>query len=196
MQDFTTKTFGRIAVATMLSLGLSAGAVTIASASTSHASAKADKTVAFQGTVSVLATGTVTVVNSDGTMKMFTVSTTTKILRAVNVNNAAVLSVGDRVVVRSLMSAPLAATSVNILAVKASKTVAFQGKITALPAGSVTVVNSDGTSKTFTIATTTKILRAKNVKHTAVLAPGDRVVVRALASTPLAATSINILAVK
>jgi len=106
------------------------------------------------------------------------------------------LAVNERVEVRALASAPLVATSINILGVKAVKTVAFHGVVTVLPAGFVTVVNAKGTTETFTIATTTKILRASNVKHPATLAVNDRVEVRALASAPLVATSINILGAK
>ena len=73
---------------------------------------------------------------------------------------------------------------------KADKTVAFQGVITAVSATSVTALSKKGTSETFTIATTTKIL------HGATLAMGDRVEVRALAASPAVATSINVLGVK
>ena len=124
MYDFTTRTFGRVAVTTVLSLGLTAGAVSIASAAThpakaiSHASVKADKTVAFQGVITGLLTGSVTVLNAKGTSETFTIATTTKILRASNVKNPATLAVGDRVEVRALAATPLAATSINILGVK------------------------------------------------------------------------------
>jgi putative heme iron utilization protein len=201
MYDFKTKIFGRVAVATLLSLGLTAGAVSVASAAThpanavSHASVKADKTVAFQGVVTALPAGFITVVNADGTSKTFTITATTKILRASNVKNPATLAVNDRVEVRALASAPLVATSINILAAQAVKTVAFKGVVTALPAGFITVVNANGTSKTFTITATTKMLHASNVKHST-LAVNDRVVVRALASAPLVATSINNLGIK
>ncbi len=202
MNTFTTRTIGRIAVSSVLSLGLTAGAISIASASThsnkasSHASAKADQSIAFQGVVTALPTGSITVMNAKGTSDTFTLTATTKILRASNVKNTAVLAIGERVVVRAMASAPTVATSVNIVAAKAKTTVAFQGSITALPAGFVTVKNAKGTSETFTIATNTKILRAKNVKNSATLAVGDRVEVRALASAPLVATSINILGAK
>src|SRR5487761_1616874 len=130
MYAFKTRTFGRVAVATLLSLGLTAGAVSVASASThsnkalSHASTKASATVAFQGLITALPAGSVTVVNSKGTSETFTIATTTKILRAANVKNAAVLAVNDRVEVRALASAPTVATSINILAVKANKSTA------------------------------------------------------------------------
>jgi hypothetical protein len=194
MYKFQTRSFGQVAVATLLSLGLTAGVVSAASATThsnkalSHASIKANSTVAFQGVVTALPAGGVTVVNAKGTSETFTITTTTKLLRALNVNNAAIVAVNDRVEVRALASAPTVATSINILAVKAHKSVGFRGKVTALPLGGVTVVNAKGTSETFTIATTTKWLG----KHTT-LAVNDRVQVRALASAPLAATSINIL---
>ena len=194
MYKFQTRSFGQVAVATLLSLGLTAGVVGAASATThsnkalSHASIKAHRTVAFQGVVTALPVGGVTVVNAKGTSETFTITTTTKLLRALNVKNAAVLAVNDRVEVRALSSAPTVATSINILAVKANTSVAFRGKVTALPAGFVTVVNAKGASETFAIATTTKMLG----KHAA-LAVNDRVLVRALASAPLAATSINIL---
>jgi hypothetical protein len=194
MYKFQTRNFGQVAVATLLSLGLTAGAVSAASATTnshkalSHSSVKANSTVAFQGVVTALPTGGVTVVNAKGTSETFTIATTTKLLRALNVKNAAVLAVNDRVEVRALASAPTVATSINILAVNANKSIGFRGKVTAAPVGSVTVVNAKGTSETFTIATTTKWLG----KHTT-LAVNDRVQVRALASAPLAATSINIL---
>jgi len=124
MYEFKTRTFGRVAVATLLSLGLTAGAVSVASAAThpakavSHASVKADKTVAFHGVVTVLPAGFVTVVNAKGTTETFTIATTTKILRASNVKHPATLAVNDRVEVRALASAPLVATSINILGAK------------------------------------------------------------------------------
>jgi hypothetical protein len=96
--------------------------------------------------------------------------------------------VNDRVEVRALSSAPTVATSINILAINANNSIAFRGKITALPTGGVTVINAKGVSETFNIATTTKMLG----KHGA-LAVNDRVLVRAMAAAPLAATSINVL---
>jgi hypothetical protein len=192
MYKFQTRAFGQVAVATLLSLGLTAGVVSAASATThsntalSHLSIHAN--TAFQGVVTALPAGGVTVVNAKGTSETFTINTATKLLRASNVNNAAVLAVNDRVEVRALSSAPTIATSINILAVNANNSVAFRGKITALPTGGVTVTNAKGVSETFTIATTTKMLG----KHGA-LAVNDRVLVRSMASAPLAATSINVL---
>jgi hypothetical protein len=193
MYKFQTRAFGQVAVATLLSLGLTAGVVSAASATThsnkaplSHFSIKS--TAAFQGVVTALPAGGVTVVNAKGTSETFSITTTTKLLRALNVNNAAVLAVNDRVEVRALSSAPTVATSINILAINANNSVAFRGKITALPTGGVTVINAKGVSETFTIATTTKMLG----KHGA-LAVNDRVLIRAKASAPLAATSINVL---
>jgi len=199
MYAFKTRTFGRVAVASLLSLGLTAGAVSVASATThsnkalSHASVKADKTVAFQGLITVLPGGSVTVVNSKGTTETFTIATTTKILRAANVKNPAVLAVNDRVEVRALASAPTVATSINILAVNANKSSAFKGVVTAFLAGSwVTVKNAKGTFETFTITATTKMLG----KSPSTLTMNDRVTVRSLASAPTHATSINILGAK
>jgi|GEM_PF-5527293 len=193
MYKFQTRAFGQVAVASLLSLGLTAGVVSAASATThsnkaplSHFSIKS--TTAFQGVVTALPAGGVTVVNAKGTSETFSITTTTKLLRALNVNNAAVLAVNDRVEVRALSSAPTVATSINILAINANNSVAFRGKITALPTGGVTVINAKGVSETFTIATTTKMLG----KHGA-LAVNDRVLIRAKASAPLAATSINVL---
>ena len=194
MYKFQTRTFAQAAVATLLSLGLTAGVVGAASATThsnkalSHASIKANSTTAFQGVVTALPAGGVTVVNAKGTSETFTITATTKLLRALDVKNAAIVAVNDRVEVRALSSAPTVATSINILAVKANKSVGFRGKVTAAPAGSVTVMNAKGVSETFSIASTTKMLG----KH-GTLAVNDRVMVRALASAPLAATSINIL---
>ena len=193
MNKIQTRTFGQVAVATLLSLGLTAGAVGVASATThsnkalSHSSVKAQANVSFQGKITGLIAGTsVTVLNAKGTSETFTLTTTTKLLRATNVKNTAVLAMGDRVEVRALASAPTVATSINILAVQAHRTIGFRGVVTAAPAGSVTVVNAKGTSETFTIASTTKMLGAKNA-----VVVNDRVEVRAWASAPTAATSIN-----
>ena len=131
MYESKTGTFGRVAVASLLSLGLTAGAVSIASAAshpaktTNHSSVKALKTIAFQGIASgylaVVGTtpGSITVTNAKTkSSKVFTITSTTKILRASNVKNAAVLANTDRVEVRALASAPLVATSINILGAK------------------------------------------------------------------------------
>ncbi|MHB8334889.1 MAG: hypothetical protein ACYDEH_08350, partial [Acidimicrobiales bacterium] len=133
---------------------------------------KAQKTIAFQGVIGTpYVAGTINVTNAKGTLKTFTVTATTKILRASNVKNTAILAAGDRVEVRALASAPTLATSVNILGVKAQKTIAFQGVIgTPYVAGTINVTNAKGTLKTFTVTATTKILRASNVKNTAILA--------------------------
>ena len=129
MYESKTGTFGRVAVASLLSLGLTAGAVSIASAAshpaktTNHTSVKAQKTIAFQGLASKYtaltssATGSITVTNSKSS-KVFTITSTTKILRASNVKNAANLATAYRVEVRALASAPLVATSINILGAK------------------------------------------------------------------------------
>ncbi|MDE3081900.1 MAG: hypothetical protein KGJ39_00610 [Acidobacteriota bacterium] len=185
----------------MLSLGLAAGAMSVASASsvaksTSHASADANTTVAFQGVITGLPTGSITVLSAKGTSKTYAIATTTTILRATNVKNTATLAVGDRVLVRALASAPTIATSINILAAKANASVAFQGVVTALPTGSITVLSAKGTSKTYAITASTTILRATNVKHSATLAVGDRVVVRAMSSALTTATTINIIGAK
>lgn len=190
MYKFQTRTFGQVAVATLLSLGLTAGVVSAASATThlskplSHMSVYAN--VSFQGVVTALPTGGVTVKNAKGTSDTFTIASTTTMLRATNVKHTVTLAIGDRVEVRALASAPTVATSINILAVRAQKSLGFRGVVTVLPAGLVTVVNAKGTSETFTIATTTKWLGSK---HTLVV--NDRVEVRALASAPTVATSIN-----
>jgi hypothetical protein len=119
MYEFKTRTFGRVAVATLLSLGLTAGAVSFASAAThpakavSHVSVKAEKTVAFHGVVTALPAGFVTVVNAKGTSETFAITATTKILPAPK-KIPATLVVNDRVDVRALASAPLVATSINI----------------------------------------------------------------------------------
>jgi hypothetical protein len=122
MYEFKTRAFGRVAVATLLSLGLTAGAVSVASAAThpakavSHASVKADRTVAFQGVVTTLVPSvSVTVKNAKGTSETFTITATTKMLRASNLKHPATLALNDRVVVRALASAPTVATSINIL---------------------------------------------------------------------------------
>ncbi len=129
MYESKTGTFGRVAVASLLSLGLTAGAVSIASAAshpaktTNHSSVKAQKNIAFQGLasgyVAVVGTtpGSITVTNSKSS-KVFTITSTTKILRASNVKNAANLATAYRVEVRALASAPLVATSINILGAK------------------------------------------------------------------------------
>ena len=205
MYESKTGTFGRVAVASLLSLGLTAGAVSIASAAshptktTSHTSVKAQKAIAFQGVIKTLSSNSMLVTNAKGVSKSFAIAPTTKILRASNVKNTATLAVGDRVEVRALAltSTPLVATSINILAVNAQKTIAFQGVIAApYTSGSITVTNAKKVSKLFTIVSTTKILRASNVKNTVTLAAGDRVEVRAMASAPTIATSVNILGAK
>lgn len=201
MRVLHTRPFGQVAVASVLSLGLAAGAMSVASASsvaksTSHASADANTTVAFQGVITGLPTGSITVLSAKGTSKTYAIATTTTILRATNVKNTATLAVGDRVLVRALASAPTIATSINILAAKANASVAFQGVVTALPTGSITVLSAKGTSKTYAITASTTILRATNVKHSATLAVGDRVVVRAMSSALTTATTINIIGAK
>ena len=124
MSVLNTRPFSRIAIASALSLGLTAGAVSVASASsvtksTNHASAKANTSVAFKGTVTAFTAGvSVTVLPAKGAAKTFTINTSTKILRSTNVKNTATLAVGDRVVVRAMASASSAATSINILAAK------------------------------------------------------------------------------
>ena len=176
MYESKTGTFGRVTVASLLSLGLTAGAVSIASAAshptktTSHTSVKAQKAIAFQGVIKTLSTDSVLVTNAEGVSKTFAIAPTTKILRATNVKNTVTLAVGDRVEVRALAltSTPLVATSINILAVNAQRTIAFQGVIaTPYTPGSITVTNAKKVSKLFTIVSTTKILRASNVKNTA-----------------------------
>jgi hypothetical protein len=123
MRVLHTRPFGQAAIATVLSLGLAAGAMSIASASsivksTGHASAKASTTIAFQGVITDLPTGSITVVSAKGTSKTFAITATTTILRAMNVKNTAALAVGDRVEVRAVASAPTTATSINVLGAK------------------------------------------------------------------------------
>ena len=186
----------------MLSAGLLAGTVGIASAATqssaakSDASAKADASVSFEGTVTVVANGSVTVVNAKGITQVFTITSSTKVLRIANVKNPATLAVGERVEVRAMASAKSVATTINILGAKAKRTVSFQGTVTVLANGTVSVINAKAVTQTFTITTTTKVLRASNVKHPATLAVGERVVVRTLTSAPSVATTINIVGAK
>ncbi len=123
MHVLHTRSFGQVAIASALSLGLAAGAMSVASASstpttTNHASVKAHTSVAFQGVVTSLPTGSIMVLNAKGTSKTFTIAATTTILRASNVKNASTLAVGERVMVRALASTPTVATSVNILGAK------------------------------------------------------------------------------
>lgn len=202
MNEFKTSTFGRVAISTLLSAGLLAGTVGIASATTqssaakSHASAKTDSVVVFQGTITALSTGSFSVANVKGVTQTFTTTAATKILRATNMKNLATLAMGERVVVRSLTSAPTVATTINILGAKAKTSVVFQGTVSAVGTGSVSVVSTKGTTETFTISSTTKVLRASNVKHAAILAKGERVIVRSFASAPNAAITINIVGAK
>src|SRR5579863_9424047 len=100
MYKFQTRSFGQVAVASLLSLGLTAGVVSAASATTSnkvssHTSTNAHSTVVFQGIVTALPAGGVTVVNAKGKSETFTVNSTTTLLRAANVNNAAVQAMND-----------------------------------------------------------------------------------------------------
>ena len=123
MNALHTRPLGQIAIASVLSLALATGAMSVASASTSakstsHTSAQAHASVAFQGVVTSLPTGSIVVLSAKGTSKTFALTATTTILRATNVKNTATLAVGDRVVVRALASAPTTATSVNIIAAK------------------------------------------------------------------------------
>ena len=123
MHVLHTRSFGQVAIASVLSLGIAAGTVGIAAASssvksTSHASTKAHTSAVFQGVVTVLPTGSITVLNAKGASKTFAITATTTILRATNVKHPATLAVGDRVVVRALASTSTTATSINILGAK------------------------------------------------------------------------------
>ena len=72
MYAFKTRTLGQVAVAVVLSMGLTAGAVGIASAAThpanttSHTSAKTAKTVAFQSVVTTVSATSVTALSAKG----------------------------------------------------------------------------------------------------------------------------------
>ena len=72
MYAFKTRTLGQVAIAVVLSMGLTAGAVGIASAAThpanttSHTSAKTAKTVAFQSVVTSVSATSVTALSAKG----------------------------------------------------------------------------------------------------------------------------------
>lgn len=79
MYAFKTRTLGQVAVAAVLSMGLTAGAVGIASAAThaanttSHTSAKTAKSAAFQSVVTTVPVTSVTALSAKGTSETFTV---------------------------------------------------------------------------------------------------------------------------
>jgi hypothetical protein len=105
----------------------------------------------------------------------------------------AIISMGLSVGVLGVASA---ATHSTVHASVNSKTVATSGTITILSSTSITVLSREGTSSTFTIAVTTTVLGSKHTTTVPTLALGQRVVIRALASAPTAATQITIEAAK
>lgn len=196
MYRINPRTVGRVAATAVLSMGLTVGAVSIASAAphsthgTDHDSVNA--TVATSGTVTALSGTSITVLGKNGTSSTFTIGTTTAVLGDKHLTIVPTLALGQSVVVRALASAPTAATSITIEGMKPATprgSFAFHGHVTVVSSTSVTVVNAKGVTSTFAISTTTKI---HGGDHKGPLAVGQRVVVHAWKSAPTTATRITI----
>jgi hypothetical protein len=196
MKRINSHDVGRVAATAIISMGLTVGAISVASAA-SHsthdtASDSVNATAATSGTVTALSSTSITVLNK-GVSSTFTIATTTTVLGSKHMTTVPTLALGQSVVVRALTSAPTVATQITIEALKpVAKLIgsfAVQGHVTVVSSTSVTVVNAKGVTSTFAISTTTKILGGS---HKSPLAVGQRVVVRALKSAPTAATRITI----
>jgi Domain of unknown function (DUF5666) len=196
MYRINPHTVGRVAATAVISMGLTLGAITVASGAShsSHGAVhdSANATVETRGSVTVLSSTSITVLGKNGVSSTFSIGTTTTILGSKHLTPVPALAMGQNVVVTALASAPTAATSITIEAMKPATprgAFAFQGHVTVVSSTSVTVVNAKGATSTFAIATTTKILGGA---HKGPLAVGQRVVVRAWKSAPTAATRITI----
>ncbi len=215
----TSLTFKKIAgstVATVLALGLTTGVSGVASAAQltpSTSSVANAREIAFQGRVSLVTPAhlsgnpatseVVTVVSNSGVTKSFVVTHSTKVHRAGNGNNSVTLMRGERVVVLALPATPTVARLINVMSMKVSRVVTFEGRIISVveattsvtPAAmeSVTVVSKAGAVKVFILTSSTKLLRSGEAQHPVTLIAGERVIVRALAVTPHSPLTIDVV---
>ena len=121
MYKINPQNVGRVAATAVLSIGLSVGAISVASAAAhgTHGSVHSgvNRTIAFQGTITAVSSTSVTVLNAKGTSSTFTI-TTTKVLGGSSKTTPPTLALGQRVVVHAWKSAPTIASRITIEAAK------------------------------------------------------------------------------
>ena len=196
MYRVNPRTVGRVAATAVLSMGLTAGAISVASA-TSHSTrgkthVSVNATVATRGTVTAFSSTSLTVLAKNGASSTFTIGTTTAVLGSKHLTIVPTLAMGQYVVVRALASAPTVASSITIEGTTPATlrgSFAVRGHVTLASSTSVTVMNAKGATWTFAISATTKLLGGT---HKGTLAAGQRVVVHAWKSAPTTATRITI----
>ena len=151
------------------------------------------------GTVASVGSATVTVALADGTEKTFTANTAT-VLRGITDRDGsgavtiADLQAGDEVVVRASREDPTLAT---MIAMKPAGPGAYaRGTVSAVDSASITIVLADGTSKSYTVNSSTEVKGpdrdADGSVTVADVAVGDKVEVEASSSDASVAEEIKV----
>ena len=186
----------QVTLAAVLVLGVGAATATAASAS-GHASRGAHdrfgSPFAFSGgEVTGFTSTSLTVQGRAGTSTTYTLTTATTFTQSGQTVTASALADGEWVAVATSASATTTATSVTIFP---PRPILTAGEVTAVGANdaSVTVTPWKGSATTFTINGSTTITQDRTTAPASALAVNELVVIRAAASTPTVASSIDIL---
>ena len=151
------------------------------------------------GTVASVGSTTVTVTLADGTEKTFTANSSTA-LRGVTDRDGsgaptiADLQAGDEVIVRASEEDPTVAT---MIAIKPAGPGAYvKGTVSAVDSASITIALADGTSKSYTVNSSTEVKGpdrdGSGTVTIADIATGDKVEVEASSSDPTVAEEIKV----
>jgi len=106
----------------------------------------------FNGDVTAISATSITVMDNEGGSKTFTIDSTTIIHEGGKTITATDVKVGDHALVRTQANSTVAVS----LTVRPALSI-FRGQVTAVSSGSVTVMDRDGGSATFTVSSSTAI---------------------------------------
>lgn len=145
------------------------------------------------GAASGVTPTSVTVTGHNGTPTTFAITGTTTFFQGKTSVLQSTLVNGSQVAVQVSASALMTALSIEIAP---PRPIFAEGLVTAASPTSVTVTGHNGTPQTFTITGTTTFAEGKTTVLPAALVTGEDAFIKALASAPTTATSINISLVR
>ena len=191
MFRITTKSLGRVAVAALLSAGLTAGTVGVASASSRHNNDQSTQSEGnfVAGTVSSYAAGTSIAVTPKGATSptTYTLNSSTAIS---GLQSGATIASPDFVVLELSASTPVTVTAIRVFAPRPTF---VAGTVSSYAAGTSIAVTPKGATSptTYTLNSSTAI---SGLQSGATIASPDFVVLELSASTPVTVTAIRVFA--
>lgn len=138
----------------------------------------------FSGDVTTISTTSITVIDKEGGSKTFTINSATTIRESADLVSAAQIKVGSQVMVVTRKHADLAL----IIVLRGPALDKFKGDVTAISATSITVMDKEGGSKTFTIDANTAIREGGKTITTTDIKVGDHATVGTQQNSTLAVT--------